>query len=411
MGYKASGSIIVKHTQGFSSVYTAGEAYLQWLREKLVTAGWTRERILATAKYSALAMVDGNTITVGGHSFSFTNGPDAPFAVHVGADQIANLANLQAHTIADIGWDSVLDPLDSPLPSLTWSVPAPEDEIPPQSANPEYTGNILPFVLSHASGMGFFDYNPESGTGLGRSWGGGFTFTSATGPGGAILRLVVKTVNTRVCDIVIDTTDSIASFTGIQVADSWTILANRYQCILYVVGSTAVGRFLLASNLYPYGALASALFICGPVNAVTPSGASRSSLDAIGTRYYVNVSGGYFTTSISDATKTPTLVFPGYGFGTTVLQKLDNRIDGRNILRDDGKGIPFDAMIAARVTQSGILSDKVYIIGWLWDALVSSVLGTIDTIETIQAKDAVVLISQPGADANSRGSLLVQSET
>lgn len=389
---------------------------IQWLRTNLLACGWTVQKIMAHARFEVtFAIFDGATIAVGGNTFTFTDDEDEPFAVHITpGDILATLANLGRHTSEDINpnpWDDYEVGMmligSVSVPYIEWNVPDPGDD-------EFYNGNLLPMALTPTGTVGIFDYNPNSTPGQGVTWGGGFTFTSLPHDfGGGTITIKVQTIDTGQCDIVITTSDGEGVFTGIQVAQAWRLLCNPYQFFMFVNATLTAGYFFLCASLKPYGQLSQANFISGPINAVLPSGGNRSDLDGIGSRYYVNVSGGYMSSATSTLEQVPNFVFPGWGAGITATQKLNNKIGGLNIRRDNGKGIPYEAFIAACVTepnQGGIGDDKIYIIGALWDAFISSVYSPVNSTEIINGAAAITLISQTGNANTSRGALVVQTE-
>ena len=410
MGYNNSG-LILTDSENIATDYTGGEELIQFLYDNLTSAGWTAQKIMAHTRFILTlgGIVAGDTVTVGGHLFTFISGPDEPFGVHILGSDILTLGNLGEHTKDDIQWvdyEVGLMPIGfSMVPYIEWQVP---DY--PFPADPTFDGNLEVMQVSPPGGLGIFDYNPESVTGLGRSYEGGFIFTSLPTPFGGVVSIKVQTTNTGTADITVKTADDIANFSGIQVANNWNLIVNPYQFVMFVTGTFTAGYFLLVSSLYPYSGLTQANFISGPVNPVIPSGSNRVSLSGIGNRYYVDVSGGYFSASSSEVEKVPNFCFPGWGSGISSIQKLGNKISGQDILRDNGRGIPFEAFVGARLTEGGAGSDKIYIIGSLWDAYISSVYGAPDAVELINGKTAVVMMSQVGSSDVSRGSLVMQTE-
>jgi hypothetical protein len=419
MSFNPSGGPILLNTQSFApSAYTKGEAMLQWIREKLLACDWTAQKILAHTQFIVtFGIANGDIIVVGGHTFTFTDDVDAPFAVHITpGNTLATLENLGNHTRDDISPDPWVDfttgttnvGVYTNVPYIEWTVPD------PALSSESYDGNLLPMSITPTGSVGLFDYNPNAVTGSGVTWGGGFILTSSPhGSGGGQVSIKIQTINTQVCDITITTSDGVATFTGIQVANIWNILCNPYQFFLFVTGTLTAGYFFLCSSLKPYGVLTQSNFISGPVNAVSPSGGNRSDLDGIGQRYYVNITGGYTSVATSTLEQVPNFVFPGWGNGITALQKLSNKIAGLDIKRDSGDGIPFEAFIAACLTTPGgvgIGSDKIYIIGALWDSFISSVYSPVDSTEEVDGNAAIALISQAGNTDTSRGTLVVQTE-
>lgn len=414
MSFNPSNGPIVTDTITLPNLFTSSEDMVQWIRQNLESCGWTATKILAHTTFLVTgAIVPGDTITIDGLLFTFTNGPNGPFQVPVGGDTLATLSNLGAHTAADMPdmWtDYTIGTTTfgfTTVPFISWNVPEKQGPF-----DPTYDGNILSMAVDPVGSVGVFDYTTVLGQGT--TWGGGFTLTSFPTPLGGTVTIKVQTVNHSPSDITITSNDNIALFTNFIIDQTWNILANAHQFVLFVTGVYTKRNFFLCGSLKPYGALASVNFMSGP-NITSLSGGNRETLAGIGGLYYVNVTGGYFSSSVVATGQNPNFCLPGWGFGISLIEKLSNKIGASDVKRDTGRGIPYEAFIAACVTTPGgpgIGSDKIYIIGALWDSFISSVYAVQDSTEIVNGKSAIVMAAETGSDLfHSRGSLIMQTET
>lgn len=400
MAYAASNSTIVTDTKAFTTAVGSGEEFIQWIKDQLVEAGWTRQALLAKISYTAFGIADGDTVTLDGNVFTFySTTPSGSNPVNRGASNHAAMVNLGAEVLLVMDWDSTVSG-----DTITFTV---------ASNGPEYTGNVLLCSTTRAGVSGIFDFNPDSTTGLGRTWNGGFRMTSSAVHSNPLI-IDFRTIASRTCDITALIKDPIANFTGIQVNNSWSIVANKYQFILYITGIYVAGAFMLASHLKPSRDLEWANFVTGPFNPVSPFGGRRDGdFSDLSVNYYADIATGSPYTDIitTDPNETVTLVYPGFGYGVTSLQKLINKIPNFTLVRDDGTGIPFEAFIAICPTDPGSFATSVQIVGQLWDSLIYATLGVKDNSVDIGGKDGIVMMTQQGSADISIGSLVVQIET
>lgn len=401
MGLVQSGTPIQFVTQAFTNVISAGDDLIKLIKTNLKLSGWVRTATIpAHITYTAVGIAGGDTVTLDGDVFTFyVTTPSGTNPVPIGGSNHNAVVNLGATVLSVKGWTSVVTG-----DAITFTVPNDPD-------HPEDTHNILPCSLTAPGASAIYDYNPEAIAGNGRTWGGGYTMTSLAW-GTTPLKINLFTSGTRTCDITIESFDEIGVFTGLQVPSTWSLVCNGYQFFLFVLGTYTAGNYMLASNLKQVRTLGFANLISGPANPVVPSGGARGNFQDIVGRYYVQTTdGAYFSSGTGSVNEDPCHVFPGFGSGVTPLQKLFNRIAAIDLVRDDGKGIPYDAFMGACLTDPGLSSTSVRILGRLSDALFYSIKATKDTAANINGRDAMVLLSQDGNTDSQRGSLVIQTET
>lgn len=400
MGYKASGGPIQDNTQTFSSTWSQNDAYLKWVRTALMDAGWESEKIMAYIKFEAVAITDGNKITLDGHVFVWfdTDPHGGGTPVPIGGDTASAVGNLKTIVAATIGWNSTRSGNN-----LTFTVPDDPGDL-------EYDGNGLECTLFPTGTVGLFDYSVD-GPGTGRTWGGGYSLTCQASVEAPFPLTLDITTSGQDNFVTFATPNGIGVFNGLHVTNSWRIVANGFQFLLFCPGSTGAGTFMFAGSLFPARGSLQAHYITGPTNPVFTSGGNRSSgLVSIGVEYYVSCGAPYQAGNTSTVDTNPCLVFPGYGTGITGVDKLGNRIAGLDIVKDDLTSFPFDAFVAASVLNPSLPGSTFAVIGWIWDALIYSHNGVLDSSCDIDGSDGVVILSQDGTTQVSRGCLVVQVE-
>lgn len=397
--------LLVNRLVSIGSTYDQGEVFVRAIKDAARTAGWIRTKIAAHIQFTAFAIADANTITLAGNTFTFySTTPSGPNPVFRGSNNLDAITNLGPVVYSILGWTYVIAGTVG-NPNITWTViDVPSDD--------DFTGNLISCSAAPAGGIGLFDNNAENIAGRGQTWGGGYTLTSATVLGNGALVLKITTaafINLSFrCPIDFKTANGIGSFDGLAVPGGWTLLFSKYQMILYKVGIVSAGSFLIASHMYPARTLTYANYINGPENPVSTTGGARANLQSIGHRYYVDVGSPYQTGTTSTVNTNPALCMPGYGTGVTPTQKLSNRLAGLDIKKDDGKGYPYEAFVAACVDSS---LTQLFILGQLWDSLIYSCHAAADSVVDIGGGAGIVLFSQVGATANSRGALATLTET
>lgn len=398
---------IVLSDRTFSNLNDQGDLFVVHLRDKLLDAGWTQEdKIMSHIKFTAFAIAGGDTITLGGIVFTwYDTTPSGSNPVLRGSSNLDAITNLGAVVFVVLEWTYEIGGTVG-NPSIEWEV---KDTV----GDDDYTANFTACSSFPGGGVGLFDNNADNIAGTGRTWGGGYTMSSGAVLGGSKLTLNIVTdvfINlTFRAPILIATSNGIAEF-NLRTDNTWRLIASKYQFVLLIQGSTGNGTFMLASHMYPAPGFLYANYITGPANVVIPSGGQRNSFQSIGQRYYVDVGAPYLGVNTGDNSTNPAICMPGYGVGVTPTQKLSNRLAGLDIIKDDGNAYPFDTWVAACLHSGLSLADFAHL-GMLWDSAIYSAYDAPDSVVDIDGENGMVIMSQVGATGNSRGALVMLTET
>ena len=409
MGFHSSGGVIVKDT--FTGIDTT-DAFVEFLRLRLTEktsddtysgpfAGWEKvSRIKAQITFTLEAFLVDDSITVfdkdGVELTAFVVWhPDSPGSsgnVLYDPDPVILLSHFGAAASDIYGWTSTID-----------------------SFGGNYTikfENILHNLMTlqtHPTGtVGFFDFNPSTNPGEGKTWGAGYRVRSQKiGISAVPLTLDITTSSRPTPGIKIEPLENTTPPVAFDLLPgAWIILANRYQMFLVLPGVTTGPSFFLASHLKPGSGLSFCNFISGSVYGTGGlNGGRRTNFSTPLALYYVN-NGSPFTSSGA------TVAVPVWGHGITAIEKTGQvKLSGLPVRNDLGNFAVFDAFIVACRLESEI---EQYLIGSLWDSLIYSQFLEQDASSQALINGGYfgyIMISQTGGDPfslNSPGSLVVQ---
>jgi len=378
----------------FTSIFTDSENMVQFIKNTLVQASWTRKKVLAGISFLALAITDGDQFTLGSQIFTaYTGAAHGPNPFPVGSNTATNLMSLGNVVQSVLGWTFTTNNFNI----ITFTVN--------DTGDPENDGNLQFCQVNPTGTVGQYDFNPNASPGQGITWGGGFTLTSQA-VNSTPLILTVVTNNSSTISIWAGLFKNSFEWNGWKQGNQWQIIASRYQFLFYVPMNITAGTFFLGSHLFPSPGLDHCNYCNGPVDPIIPVGGDRASLVSVGNNYYVNAGAEYFTIPSAAEISQPVLSFPGLGSAITPGDKLGNRLAGKDIVNDLGFAIPYEAALVACQSNPSGANPNFSILGYLWDSVVYSGYDLPDNPAQISGVSSIVLLSQSGTTSDSRASLV-----
>ena len=338
------------HTGG-TYLHTHGDAdqFLKDMDAAMTSAGWTSSKIFAQVTFEVLSIPQGAIFTAQSSQFiiwdpnNIVPPPPGYIVINLGATDIITLTNLSGPFASALGGSVGFIGISEGFPIMQIiNIPNNNENV---SVFP--TGSVGEFVASGAA------------PGLGITYGGGFTWTSAVGPSATTPVIISGTKDTTPGVVFKEIVSgqlypafSYFNASGIQ------ILASKYQVFLTNVNNYISGSFFVAAHMVPVGGETNFNFVNGPI--VVGGGFRNQGFSSIS-------NGSPIINGIGVSATDVTFQLPAFVGSLSAL----NLIYDSNSIRGNNQGLMWDAFLAYRPANFG---------GMFWDTFLVSVAASIDSV-------------------------------